>query len=672
MSEHWSESSSWEGQCSGGATDSEHWSESESSSRSGEGPSAEAAAEELVRFLLDLQIGGRMSARTLCVICWWASKAGCRSSELAKYAHEPEAQSGKFQRRIDSAMGISVNTASYSIRVPVYKKGGVTREEEETAVEIPYEQLLAEIADTPDFEDTLRNAVDQNRMPISYYSHEVVRAARAAGEAKPPVPVGLFIDGVAFLKKASFIALWAYCLTTGVRHVIAILRNDLLCTCGCRGWCSLYRIFAFAKWAFNAAAEATYPGARHDGAAWPDGDPRGDVAGSRMQHRFAVVWLKSDWGEIGHTLGFTTWSSKLWPCYCCNVEKDELHNVEESFAAQLPWALLTQQDYEDACAACEVDVVVPDRATHAKLRASLFFDRRAAGSRGRALSVDVQVGDIVLKAGDRLEASHLLDNTFAFDLIKQFPTRVRFWRPKSQSFSNRRNPLFSITGFTIDRLVVDLLHCLYLGVAQSWIVASLWALLRQDVWGTGSTILGIQRLRALLKVYYKRNAGLVTQIQYLSMKMLGTAKKPASAPFKGAEAKGLVNFVVSLLEQHSLVAPDLLLAGKQLQQYIKLIDTSPLNVAPPAQQAMREAVVGFLIHGLRGGMKPIAKVHQFLHAAHATRLHGNPRYYSNWIDESLNKDLAGVARAAYSSVWAARIFQCWRFLRNSRSTGLTL
>ena len=72
-------------------------------------------------------------------------------------------------------------------------------------------------------------------------------------------------------------------------------------------------------------------------------------------------------------------------------------------------------------------------------------------------------------------------------------------------------------------------------------------------------------------------------------------------------------------------------------------------------------------------MAAIAKVHQMLHLLHgAFLLHGNPRFYSCFIDESLNKDLAGIARVAYSTVWAERIFVCRKRIRSSRGTGLTI
>ena len=664
-SEHWSPSAA-------AASDDERW--SASSAPDEEEPLGEEAAGELIKFLLTRHVEGTISARTMCVICWWAVKAGCRSEKVSKFAYSPEAQTGKYQRHVDAAMGVSTkNQSSYRVDVPSYLKHGLTRQEVPTTVGIPHEQLLEEIADNVTFEDDLHSAVQERRLPPSYYSHDVVLAADGAGDPHPPVPIGMFIDGVQFLKKASFIAVWVFSLVTGQRHILAILKKHQLCSCGCRGWCSLYRVFDFARWALTAAADGVFPLRRHNDVPWPEGDPRGDVAGTPMPFKFALVWLKADWGEFAGSIGFQTWSSNLWPCYCCHAERDSMRVVLPEYATSLPWAPVSQQDYDEACAACQLDVTVPDRETHAAIRAALFFDRRKRGARGRALLADVQCGDVLLKAGDRLEVSPLLDSTFAFDAIRTFPREVRFWRRSCETLAHRQNPLFYIPGFTVERLVVDTLHCLYLGVVQAWQMASLWAMLNRDVWGTGDVNLSVMRLRAELHVYYKARRGKVTVVQNITAKMLGTPTKTAAAPFKGAEAKGLIDFVVQLLEKHSPGFEDLLAAGRHLQRYVEFIDNNPANLTAAVAGDMRESAVGFLFHGLRGGMRPIAKVHQLLHLVHeVTSMHGNPRFYSNWIDESLNRDLAGIAKAAYSSVWADRIFICWRFLRDSLPCGLTL
>ena len=154
---------------------------------------------------------------------------------------------------------------------------------------------------------------------------------------------------------------------------------------------------------------------------------------------------------------------------------------------------------------------------------------------------------------------------------------------------------------------------------------------------------------------------------------LGKTTDHARAPFKGGEAKDLVDFVVRMLQNHAPIGNGLLVAGKQLQRLISLIDESPLHISEAVAAEMRQAACDFLIRGTEAGMRPIPKFHQLLHMVHDLAAeHGNPRFYSNWTDESLNRDLAGIARQAYSSVWAGRIMVCWRYIRDSRSRGLTI
>ena len=142
-----------------------------------------------------------------------------------------------------------------------------------------------------------------------------------------------------------------------------------------------------------------------------------------------------------------------------------------------------------------------------------------------------------------------------------------------QTLTLHRNPLFRIPGFDLQRLVPDSLHCLYLGVVQAWAVASLWFLINEDVWGYNDPALSVGRIRAELFLWYRRQRrpGL-TKLQNLTLKMMGTYAAQARQPFKGAETKHLVNFVVMLLNRHRLRggAP-LLAAGVAMQPFIYLM-----------------------------------------------------------------------------------------------------
>lgn len=103
------------------------------------------------------------------------------------------------------------------------------------------------------------------------------------------------------------------------------------------------------------------------------------------------------------------------------------------------------------------------------------------------------------------------------------------------------------------------------------------------------------------------------------------------------------------------------------------MDSNPLNLQPSIAEEIRFCGFKFLQCGIAGGMRELPKAHQLLHTLFdSMELHGNPRFYSNFLDESLNKDVKGIAFRAFSSVWHARIFICWKLLRDSRPRGLTV
>jgi hypothetical protein len=74
-------------------------------------PSPEEAGELLFMFVLELFYTRSLSARSLCVICYWAAKAGTLGPAV-NYSLKPDSASGHFQRKVDSFTGINLQTAA--------------------------------------------------------------------------------------------------------------------------------------------------------------------------------------------------------------------------------------------------------------------------------------------------------------------------------------------------------------------------------------------------------------------------------------------------------------------------------------------------------------------------------------------------------------------------------
>ena len=148
-----------------------------------------------IPILLNLVFAGTtLSARHLCILCFWAVKMGCTDPLIKRFSYKPSAQSGKFQAHIDKVLGVSTKRARYKLPLPTYIRGAVMRQMVPTPVLLPWEELLDEIFELPTFEDDLIRAVRDRRMPPPYYANVVVQESEAAGETIPPVPLGIFID----------------------------------------------------------------------------------------------------------------------------------------------------------------------------------------------------------------------------------------------------------------------------------------------------------------------------------------------------------------------------------------------------------------------------------------------------------------------------------------------
>ena len=69
-----------------------------------------------------------------------------------------------------------------------------------------------------------------------------------------------------------------------------------------------------------------------------------------------------------------------------------------------------------------------------------------------------------------------------------------------------------------------------------------------------------------------------------------------------------------------------------------------------------------LRQAIRGGVPQKPKHHMFVHLLFRAATNGNPAAYSTFVDESDNRKLAAVCRAAHVAVWEVRIFQNYKNL----------
>ena len=353
------------------------------------------------------------------------------------------------------------------------------------------------------FEYDLNEAVSKNSLPRRYYSHPDVKAAPAGVVYHP---YSIFVDGVKYKKHDSTVAVLVFSLITLVRHLLVCIKKAELCQCGCRGWCTWHRIFSFLAWTIDWARQGLYAFRKHDGSDWEADSPYATLAGSRISHPCVLVHIKADWGEYAPTIGLPTWSSATNPCKDCTVDKARLSHIEESYAEFYPYDITTARDYDVACRLCEIRVQINSREDHARIRAALWFDKRRHGHAGRCIRRAYP--EFGLEVGDRLEPSVENPDILEFDDWVDFPRHALFWRPSRESMARHRNPLFSVRGVTHKSITVDILHAVYLGVAQVWILGAFWKIMDDNAFHVVCTdrgtrdVLSAARIRIEIMEWY--------------------------------------------------------------------------------------------------------------------------------------------------------------------------
>lgn len=574
----------------------------------GEDDRAEAGAQ-LAELLLQLHVSGRLKAKEVCCISYWAAKAGA-VGPVSDLAHDPKAPSGHFQRRLDRVAGLrGCPEQFFSLRVPVHTKSSAERVVQDIRVLPPHECLHREVIGDP----SIVEQFDLDAWPPSFRAHRVVQAAQGA----TVVPLAFYMDAAQYTKLGAAVVVFVVCnLLSGSRHLVAVLKKKDFCRCGCRGWCTLRPVFAFLDWSFAALASGVFPPTQPDGVPWGDSDPRRlSMVGLPLALRGAVAQVKGDWAEYAHSLGFPTWRHADYPCLWCRCERDSLYAWEDMEPGESPWALTAAGDYDAACARCERHVLIATVQLRDSVAAALFYDKRTNGSRGRALQRDVP--ELALRAGDRLEPSIGCPDIGAFeDLVP--PVTVVFWRSSAETLTKHRNPLFSaVTGITIHTLTVDTLHCLYLGVLQVHCSQVIWGLVAADAWDTrraGHTTAPARlqesctRLQAALTTWCRNRRKShpnepVTEVQEVTPYILGSSREDQKLGLKGGETKSMFLYLDEVLPSHAAAVANgehMLAASRALKRHLAVMKDAPRVFSSSQWKEPRtQWVTPTLLNGIR-------------------------------------------------------------------------
>ena len=514
---------------------------------------AAAAAEKdespeaaLIDELIDHYLTGRLSAKQTCTLFWHIERCGVSAAKPFSYPRGKP--SGHYSRKLRAAVGHMNSDMLYQFNVPSYSKRDMERSIVPCNMLPLHEQLALHMEDEVGLLTRVQQMSMDAEWPAVYRTHPVV----TSNSGRAVIPYAIFVDGVPYANHDSVIGWWAICLVTQKRFLVATLRKRCICRCGCRGWCSLFAIHQAVAFSIKALASGIWPNHRHDGEPWrPEDRWRRDRAGTPLSAPMACLFFKGDWAEYAHTFALATWQDSLRPCFHCLGYGPDLYNPFGNSASSLRWVCSAAGDYLNDCLRSERKVVISSEDVRSRILNVLEYDTRKDGNHGRCLTEDLL--DLGLLRGDRLEPSDELPDIGAFKSATIGSIAI-FWRRSEESLARHRNPCFMPDmGLDVDRcLSYDVLHCIHLGVLNTYCAIALWQIIDSGVFGAAATndslIHVVSVLRNRLVQFYKdhKEEGL-TEVQDLTVGML-SPRESNVLHTKGAETYGVFKFILYILD----------------------------------------------------------------------------------------------------------------------------
>ena len=98
-------------------------------------------------------------------------------------------------------------------------------------------------------------------------------------------------------------------------------------------------------------------------------------------------------------------------------------------------------------------------------------------------------------------------------------------------------------------------------------------------------------------------------------------------------------------------------AGIALKEWYAIINAEHRRMPVQTQQQLMDSCLRHVILYKASGSRMVPKHHQFVHLTKSIVRSGNPRFHTTYEDESINRVLAKIGRAAHPLTFTETLFE---------------
>ena len=230
-------------------------------------------------------------------------------------------------------------------------------------------------------------------------------------------------------------------------------------------------------------------------------------------------------------------------------------------------------------------------------------------------------------------------------------------------------PLFDVIGFRLECVMIDILHCMDLGVTAHIVGNIMWLCVRKKVWGGRTNEANVQTLMVQMRKWYKQSPRDRSKLQGdLTVERIRTQGGWPKLKAKGAATRHLVGFACVLAREY--LDPIHQSLTSLLARFYNLIDVDDMFLAPPVKVEMpqlgRRLIEIYSVlsanalanHEKLWKFSPKHHLAQHLFEWQCVEL-GNPKFYTTYADEDLVGRLIDVAESCHPKTLSLTAMYKW-------------